>query len=466
MKQFFETHRTWLFPAAIGLMALGLVMLWLGMHQFIIIVKDGRTSRLRTPALTIAGVLRAADVTLGEADQIFPQESRWFWDLEAIKILSAREVTIQSPQEKITLYTTDRIPANWMMELGIDLYPEDRILMNGTAIDPEVPIEGDGSLYVQYAPAKAILIRMDDQDLAIYSQETTLGAALEKAGINLGSQDWLSMDLSTTVVDTMRVEIQQAKPVSVDIDGNVLRGLSSATTVGEALLDLGIPLQNLDYSIPAEGEPVPEDRQIKIQRVNETVRIAIEEIPHQSDYIEDPNTPLDQISVIEPGQDAIFAARERLKFENDEVVWQETPVQWQASEAKEGLMGVGTKIEVKTAVVDGQTLEYWRKVSVYATSYSPCKSGGDRCQYGTASGLPVERGVVAVSVDWFLAMRGQRVYIPGYGYGVIADAGGGIPGTPWIDLAYSDEEYVSWHTWTTMYFLTPVPAWVPPVLYP
>ncbi len=466
MKKLFETHRTWLFPTAIGLMALGLVVLWLGMHQSVIIVQDGIISRLRTPALTMDGVLRAADISLGEADQIFPQESRWFWDLEAIRILSASEVTIQSPQETMTLFTTDRIPANWMKELGIDLYPEDRLLMNGIAIDPEVPIEGDGSLYLQYAPAKAILIKMDEQDETIYTQEPTLGAALENAGINLGSQDWLSMDLGTSVVDAMHVEIRQAKPVNVEIDGNVLTGLSSATTVGEALLDLGISLQNLAHSIPADGEPVPEDRQIRIQRVNETVSIAIEEIPHESDYIEDPNTPLDQISVIEPGQDAIFATRERVQLENGEVTWQESPIQWQASTAKDGLLGVGTKIEVQTAMVDGQTLEYWRKVSVYATSYSPCKSGVDRCLYGTASGLPVEKGVIAVTVDWFLAMRGQRVYIPGYGYGVIGDTGGGIPGTPWIDLAYSDDEYVSWHTWTTMYFLTPVPAWAPPILYP
>jgi len=123
-------------------------------------------------------------------------------------------------------------------------------------------------------------------------------------------------------------------------------------------------------------------------------------------------------------------------------------------------------------VIDGQTLEYWRKVSVYATSYSPCRSGVDGCLYGTATGImPVQKGVVAVTPRWLsvtngYGMWGQAVYIPGYGYGVIADSGGGIPGTPWIDLAYSDEDYVTWGTWTTMYFLTPAPAWAPSILYP
>ncbi len=255
---------------------------------------------------------------------------------------STSEVTIQSLQETMTLFTTDR-SRQLMKELGIDLYPEDRLLMNGIAIDPEVLIEGDGSLYLQYVPAKAILIKWMSKTL-LTPAEPTLGAALENAGINLGSQDWLSSDLGYAL--WMPCMLRSGKPnrFTVEIDGNVLTGLSSATTVGEALLDLGISLQNLAHSIPADGEPVPEDRQIQIQRVNETVSIAIEEIPHESDYIEDPNTSLDQISVIEPGQDAIFATRERAQLENGECQRQNPPIHGKPAQPKDGLPGVGTKI--------------------------------------------------------------------------------------------------------------------------
>jgi 3D (Asp-Asp-Asp) domain-containing protein len=58
----------------------------------------------------------------------------------------------------------------------------------------------------------------------------------------------------------------------------------------------------------------------------------------------------------------------------------------------------------------------------------------------------------------------QRVYVQGYGHATIGDSGGGIPGTYWIDLGYSDEDYVGWHSWTTLYFLPPIPAWYPVVL--
>jgi 3D (Asp-Asp-Asp) domain-containing protein len=123
-------------------------------------------------------------------------------------------------------------------------------------------------------------------------------------------------------------------------------------------------------------------------------------------------------------------------------------------------------VVIHKEVVNGEEIEYWRKLTVYATSYSPCRVGGGRCDSGTASGSQVGHGTIATTVDWFLAMRGQGIYVPGYGTGYVADTGGGIPGRYWIDLGYSDADYISWHQWVTIYFLTPVPEYVPPVLYP
>jgi len=48
------------------------------------------------------------------------------------------------------------------------------------------------------------------------------------------------------------------------------------------------------------------------------------------------------------------------------------------------------------------------------------------------------------------------MYVPGYGFAVAADTGGGVKGR-WIDLGYDDDNYVGWHQNVTIYFLTPVP---------
>jgi len=114
-----------------------------------------------------------------------------------------------------------------------------------------------------------------------------------------------------------------------------------------------------------------------------------------------------------------------------------------------------------TAVVDGVTIEYYRAVEVFVTSYSPCRSGVSGCLNGTSSGLPVQKGTVATYLSWYRALKFATIYVPGYGPGTIGDVGAYPSGDPWIDLAYSDADYVGWAQWVTIYFTTPVPAYVP-----
>ena len=113
-------------------------------------------------------------------------------------------------------------------------------------------------------------------------------------------------------------------------------------------------------------------------------------------------------------------------------------------------------------MVDGVQIEYWRAVQMYATAYSPCRSGSDRCYSGTSSGKKLAKGMVAFRYSWYLAMGGQPLYIPGYGFATVEDVCGGCVGKPWIDLGYSDDDYQQWSSWVTVYFLTPVP---PNVIY-
>ena len=126
-------------------------------------------------------------------------------------------------------------------------------------------------------------------------------------------------------------------------------------------------------------------------------------------------------------------------------------------------MGYGTKIVIRSAVVDGQTIQYWRALRLYATNYSPCRSSGipGKCYYGTSSGLPVQKGEVGMAYSWYLLFGFEHLYIPGYGYAVVGDSGQ-PPSHYWVDQGWSEEEWAAnprmVNGWTTVYFLTPVPA--------
>jgi len=466
MKKFLIEHKRWLFPGAFLLILAGLALIWLGLRQPVTVVVDGEAVTVRTSALTVSGALRAAGISPTKADRVIPSRGRWFWKVSSIQVESAREVLIKTPEDELVLTSVERIPANLMQEGGVLLYPHDRLLVNGETVDPGSPLEGLGSVMLQYAPAVPVTLMMGDEEVTFYTGESTLGEALAAAGIEIGPVDWVSESLSTVITGPTTATVRQAHPIKVNFQGTIVSGLSAAATVGEALQDLGVPLQNLDYSLPDEGDPVPEDGQITVVRVEEEIQIVTEEITHQYTYQEDPDTPLDQTAIVQEGQNAIFAIRERIHYEDGEEVWRISEDTWQASEQQTEIVGYGSKVVVQTAVVEGETLEYYRMLSVWTTSYKPCDAAGN-CWYSTSSGLPVEKGVIAVSYDWYLLLQGQRLYVSGYGYGVIADVCGGCVGKPWIDLGYSEETYDALHVgnaWRMIYFLTPVPNYVPYLL--
>ena len=66
--------------------------------------------------------------------------------------------------------------------------------------------------------------------------------------------------------------------------------------------------------------------------------------------------------------------------------------------------------------------------------------------------------MVGLRYNWYRSMQGQQLYIPGYGFGSVEDVCNGCVGQPWIDLGFSDNNYEAWHSWVTVYFLTPVPV--------
>lgn len=465
MQAFLKKHQKWLLPAACMMIATGMFLIWLGLVQTNTVILAGEPIVVHTHAFRVSGVLRAADIVVSEEDQLLPEGDPWFWEQAVITVEPARDVLIVTPDDEILVRTSERIPANLVLDQDVALFPKDQVLVNGDKINPNTPLNGDDFLLLQVQPAVPVNLVIDGHGLTFFTDQPALGAALEAESIPIAPQDWVSADLMTPLDDDLTVSIRRARPVTIHIGETDLTGITAGLTVSDALADAGVSLQNLDQTLPPESDPIPEDGYIEVVHISEEVIILKDEVAYQNEYVEDPSTELDQISVVQPGQVGIYATRERVQSVNGEVIWRDGPESWQASEAADGLLGYGSRVEVRTAVVDGQEIEYWRKISVYATSFSPCRLGLDDgvCSYTTASGLPLQKGAIGVTRSWYNMMRLQPVFVQGYGRGVIADIGGGSLyfNHYWIDLGYSEEDYQRWSSWTTMYFLTPVPDWVP-----
>ncbi len=258
--------------------------------------------------------------------------------------------------------------------------------------------------------------------------------------------------------------IRRARPVSIQVKDQTVSVESAGLTVGEVLSDAGISLQGLDYSTPPDGETLTENAPIQVVRVREEVLQTQTPIPFTNEYIQSDQVELDKTEIVEPGEFGLEVTRTRIRYEDEQETSRSEEVTWIAKQPKTQKTGRGTQVMVRTLDTPQGQIEYWRTVNVYATSYSPCRSGTDTCYPGTSSGLPVQQGVVGVTRAWYNLMVGQRIYVPNYGIATIADVGGGIPGKYWIDLGYSDDDYVPWYFNVTIYFLTPVPDNIPWIL--
>jgi 3D (Asp-Asp-Asp) domain-containing protein len=247
-----------------------------------------------------------------------------------------------------------------------------------------------------------------------------------------------------------------------------LKSMSAAATVGEALQTSGITLENLDYSLPSEDSPLPSDGKIRVVRVREEVLVQQQSIPYKVVYQADDTLELDQQNVVTAGQYGISVSRIIVHFEDGEETSRTTEDSVNLVDPVDQKIAYGTKIVYHTLDTPDGQITYYRAVTVFATSYSPCRSapadGSSSCISGTASGVKVQKGVIATTVAWYSLFAGDKLYVPDYGVGTIADTGGGISGKNWIDLGFSDSDWQQWSRWVTVYFLAPAPANVPGVL--
>lgn len=441
--------------AALPLLALPLL------HKEITILVDDRPARIRTYALTVAQALRGAGIPLTEADEITPPLDHRLHDGDQIVIRRAIPLVLFVDGKTQHLLTGERIPVIILAEAGVALSPQDRLLADGLPISLDTPLAPGRPHSLQVVRARKVQVQTPEENLSLNTTAATTAQALWDADLPLYAGDELTPagDLANPV------RWIPARTVTVRSPNASVTVRTTAATVGEALAEAGIALVGQDYTIPPLDAPLPENGQIDIVRVREEVEIEQTLIPFATLQQPLPDLEIDKTQVVQAGAFGLKAQRIRRVLEQraGETTWTEVSRQvedeWEARPAQPRIVGYGTKINVQTLNTPDGVIEYWRAVEVYATSYSPCRLGvPGRCNSTTASGAQLQKGVIAVKRSWYNMMRGLRVYIPGYGFATIEDVGAGVPGKHWIDLGYSDEDWVQWSRNVTLYFLTPVPA--------
>ena len=128
---------------------------------------------------------------------------------------------------------------------------------------------------------------------------------------------------------------------------------SAAASVGQALAEAGIPLIGLDFSSPPETDPLPADGKIRVTRVVESVALIQKSLPFATRTEPSADLELDQQALVQGGEPGLAVTRVRTRSEDGVQVSQKTESESIVRPPQDRIMGYGTKVVIRTAVVDG-----------------------------------------------------------------------------------------------------------------
>jgi len=440
------------------------------MGREINVTVDGKTVKVHTYALTVRQLLVSMGYKLTANDEVDPAPSTWLSNVKSVSLDRAHDFSLWvGPDGKIYNFNSAvKTPRELLALVGISASKDDVVKINGKQYQLDDPLPSNRNIVLQYIPAIPLSITQDGQSTLIRSNGAYIGQALWSGNIRLNGGYGISVPFTLPLQNAQEITLTKPAALTIQVDGKKVKALSMAATVGEALAASGITLQNLDYSDPSEDSALPADGNIKVVRVREEVVVQQESLPYKVTYEYDDTVELDQRKEVSTGKYGLAITRELIRYEDGVEVSRSTEATTTLIEPVDQVIAIGTKIVYHTLDTGYGTITYYRAVMVHATSYSPCRlaraDGSSQCGYKTASGADMGNGVIAVTPAWFSYFKGTQLYVPGYGIGTILDTGGGIPGQYWIDLGYTDADWVNWSNWVTVYFLAPAPANVPGVL--
>lgn len=369
------------------------------------------------------------------------------------------KIYVEGKDQPLTVRSISNIPAVFLKQAGLTIQTEDRLLVDGIQVPVDQPVENPQFKTIQFVKANKIHLNLDGQIIEFLSAAPTLGQALWDKNIFLRVADVISLPLETGVDRDLSVTIHRSQTVRIFVEGKEIDVPVVGETVGDALAQAGISLQNLDYSLPGENESLPADRLIRVVRVSEEVKMQTTAIPFTTEYVADNRLAMDSQKLVQAGEYGLKISRIRIRYENGKENQRKTEAGYIAKAPVIQRFAYGTQANIQTLTTPDGTIEYYRAVSVWITCYHATGKP-------TSSGKWPAYGDVAVRLEWYKALKGSRLYIPGYGIGTITDVCGGCVGKYWIDVfVESCSMAQGWHKTETIYFLTPIPAnplWVLP----
>jgi 3D (Asp-Asp-Asp) domain-containing protein len=338
--------------------------------------------------------------------------------------------------------------------LGAGLFPPSLLTEAAriTVRDAFPTPDGQGALAITRATPVSFTVHEDGFTTSYSSTQLTVGQALASHGIQPGEADLVTPPLGSPLSPGAHIYIRHATEVRLVVAGKQQLVKTHMQTVGDVLAQAGVALEGLDRVTPGQSKPVRGGMLIKVTTVRDVIETVEEPIPYASLIQYNAELSKGQQELAHGGWNGWLRKEYRVRLINGRETRREL-VSETITPPQDEIVSIGTYVRpsvipAPAPVVAGAVATpapaaapgCARTLNVYATWYTAASAGGSGV---TATGTGVYKGIVAV--DPGVIPLGTRMYIPGYGYGLAADTGGGVKGNH-IDLGYGADDIKDWRS--------------------
>jgi uncharacterized protein YabE (DUF348 family) len=462
-----------------GLLMAGLVYGFLATAARVTVTVDGMRATIYTHQATAGDLLDEMQVALRPEDRLLVEPGTALQDGLAIEVQRARPVLIDNDGRVRTLYTHAATLEDALAERGIAVEAHDLVAMDGQSTTPAAPLParamaggrnlpGVPGVYpwkgtqiepvaIEVRHAVPLAVQVGSISWTAWTAASTVGEALAELGMVIYAGDRVQPGLGTPLLTGQRVIVERSKPVAIDTAHASLRTRSRADTVAGLLAENGLLLVGHDRVVPALDTPLAPDMAVRITRVQHVFEVEEQVTPYESIWEADAELEIDNQRLEQEGVNGITRQRYRVILEDSQPITRTLDDTWLAQAPVTRVNKYGAKIVLRELETPNGPVTYWRKVRMFATSYTAADAGTPRSSpyYGiTRTGMRAGYGVVAV--DPSVVRLYTQLYVPGYGQAVAGDTGGGVDGR-WIDLGYETGQAVRWGRCVDVYLLGPPP---------
>nr|WP_019814303.1 resuscitation-promoting factor [Saccharomonospora saliphila] len=272
-----------------------------------------------------------------------------------------KSVTVNVDGERETVRSYADTVGEVLSDAGITVGKHDAL-----SPSPQAPV-GDGGV-IKLERGRHLTVVVDGEERASWVRATTVGEALSQLGLDDLDREsaWFSAPLHGEVpLDGMRLEVKTEKQVTVFDGGNEPREVSTtAVTARELLGELELDLGEQDTLEEGLDFALTDGAEVHISRTGVSVVNETESIEPEVREIEDPELEAGTEIVEDEGTPGEKVVTYRVTRRNGEVVDREELSTKIVEEAQDRVVRIGTK---QPEIADGAA---WDRLA-------QCESGGD-----------------------------------------------------------------------------------------